>query len=327
MKAAGIIRILVGLVIAVLLTAILVVLLTGNNIFGRLGWNGGWVNNIVERATYMSGGRNEDTNEIVVSKNATVPASSIQKIKIDWVSGGVNLVVGSGSDIVFYETSNRELSDRQKMRYRVTDSGTLQIRYCQDLDNIFNWISLDANMPAKELTMEVPASLIGLLDNVEISSVSADINLTGVYGTKTEMDTVSGKITCIDVTTSDLEMATTSGEVSTENTKADSINVDNVSGGVQLSGEFDRINVDTVSGETKLNCLSVPSKIEVDGVSGNIGISLPQNATFSASLDSVSGSIGSDFPGTFNDDRITVGDGSLSIRCNTVSGNLRIEMN
>ena len=43
MKAAGIIRIIVGLVIAVLLTAILVVLLTGNNIFARLGWNNGWI--------------------------------------------------------------------------------------------------------------------------------------------------------------------------------------------------------------------------------------------------------------------------------------------
>ena len=327
MKAAGIIRIIIGLVIAVLLTAILVVLLTGNNIFSRLGWDGGWVNNIVEHATYTSGGMNEDTNEIVVSENATVPASSIQKIKIDWVAGSVNLVVGSGNDIVFHETSSRELTDRQKMRYSISDSGTLQIRYYQDLDNILNWFSMDANMPAKELTMEVPASLIGLLKDVAVDSVSADINLTGVYGQKTEMDTVSGKITCIDVTTNDLEMDTTSGDVITQNTSAETVSVDNVSGSVRLGGTFGHIDVDTVSGETSLDCVFVPSNIEVDGVSGNISVSLPETAGFTASLDSVSGSINCDFPGTLGDDRVTVGDGSLNIRCNTVSGNLVIHKN
>jgi lia operon protein LiaG len=327
MRTAGIIRIIIGLVIAVLLTAILVVLLTGNNIFSNLGWDGGWINNIVNRATYSSGGENSDSDEIIVSDKAQVSAQEIQKIKIDWVSGSVNLVVGSGSDIVFYETSNRTLTDKQKMRYNVSDSGTLQIRYCQNLDNILNWFSLDSNMPSKELTMEVPTSLIGLLDNVEIDSVSADINLTGVYGTKTEMDTVSGRITCTNVNVDDLEMDTTSGDVICENCKASSVSVDNVSGSVSLSGEIDQIDVDTVSGETRIASTIIPSKIEVDGVSGNIVISLPENAGFTANLDSVSGSISCDFPGTIGDDRIVVGDGSANYRFNTVSGSLKINQN
>ena len=78
MRTAGIIRIIIGLVIAVLLTAILVVLLTGNNIFSRLGWDGSWVNNIVDRATYSSGGVDLDSDEIVVSQEAKVPASTVQ---------------------------------------------------------------------------------------------------------------------------------------------------------------------------------------------------------------------------------------------------------
>lgn len=324
MRTAGIIRIIIGLVIAVLLTAILVVLLTGNNVFSRLGWDGSWVNNIVDRATYSSGGVDVDSNEIVVSEEAKISASTVQKIKIDWVAGSVNLVVGSGDEIVFRESSYRSLTDRQKMRYSVSDNGTLQIRYCQDLDNILNWFSLDANMPAKDLTMEVPASMIGQLLDVEVDSVSANINLTGVYGTKTEMDTVSGEITCIDVITDDLEMDTTSGSVVTENTKAMSVDVNNVSGSIQLSGEFARIDVDTVSGDTRLNCMILPDKIEANGVSGNVTISLPENAGFTASLDSVSGSISSDFPGTIGGDRVTVGDGSANFRCSTVSGNLKI---
>ena len=69
----------------------------------------------------------------------------------------------------------------------------------------------------------------------------------------------------------------------------------------------------------------LPDKIEVDGVSGNIVIALPESASFTASLDSVSGSISCDFPGTIGSDRVTVGDGSANFRCNTVSGNLKIQ--
>ena len=58
-----------------------------------------------------------------------------------------------------------------------------------------------------------------------------------------------------------------------------------------------------------------------------VSLILPETAGFTASLDSVSGSINCDFPGTLGDDRVTVGDGSLNIRCNTVSGNLVIHKN
>jgi hypothetical protein len=112
MRTAGIIRIIVGLVIAVLLTAILVVLLTGNNILSRFGWNDGWISRFTDRSTFMSGGVNTDSDEIIVSDEARVAAGSVQKIKIDWVAGSVNLRVGTGSDIVFYETSYRNLTER-----------------------------------------------------------------------------------------------------------------------------------------------------------------------------------------------------------------------
>lgn len=327
MRVAGIIRIIVGLVLAVLLTAILVVLLTGENIFSRLGWDGSWVNSIVDRATYSSGGVNSDTNEIIVSEEAKVPAGSIENIKVDWVSGSVNLVVGSGSEIVFYETSYRTLTERQKMRYSVSDSGTLQIRYCQDLDNIFDWFNLDQNMPSKDLTMEVPAALMGSLREVEVDTVSASISLASVYGRNTELDTVSGEIKCLNLDVNDLSIDSTSGAIVCENTKAQTLDVDNVSGSIRAEGGFNEVDVDSVSGSTRLVCATAPSQIEVDGVSGSVTIALPESAGFTARLDSVSGSISCDFPGTLGQDMVVVGDGSASYRFNTVSGSLRIEKN
>jgi len=325
MRIAGIIRIIVGLVIAVLLTAILVVLLTGNNIFARLGWNGGWISRFVDRATYTSSGVNADTGETVVSDQASVSADAIDQIKIDWVAGNVELRVGSGSEIVFYETSYRTLTDRQKMRYSVSSSGTLQIRFCEDLDNIFDWFNVDSNMPSKTLTIEVPASLIGSLSKLEIDTVSAGIDVSGVYGTQTDLETVSGGIDCADIAVDKLDLSSTSGSIACENTRARKLDLDNVSGSIRAEGEFEEIDSESVSGSTRLSCATAPSKIDVDGVSGSITVSLPDSAEFTAKLDSVSGSISCDFAGTLGQDMVVVGDGSANYRFNTVSGSLHIE--
>ena len=327
MKAAAIIRIIVVLVIAVLLTAILVVLLTGNNIFARLGWNNSWVDRFTDHSTYNSGGVNGDTNSVMVSDKASVDATNIKKIKIDWVAGSVNLRVGSGSEIVFSESSYRNLTDKQKMRYTISDSGVLEIHFRADLDNIFNWFSVDANMPAKTLTMEVPASLMAQLDKLEIETVSANIDLSGVYGTKIDLSTVSGEVHCADIATQDVELSTTSGGIVCENTTADALEIDNVSGSIRAEGEFKQVKADTVSGEVRLALANVPDSIRANSVSGNIKLALPEGASFSANLDTVSGSISCAFPGTIGSDLVVVGDGKADYHFSTVSGNLNIEKN
>lgn len=327
MRTAGIIRIIVGLVIAVLLTAILVVLLTGNNLFARVGLDNGWVDRVLNRTTYNSGGVNADSGETIVSDEARVDASNIQKIKIDWVAGDVNLRVGSGDAIVFSETSYRALTDQQKMRYTLSDSGILQIHFCDNLDNIFNWFTVDANMPAKTLTLEVPASLLGKLAGLEVDSVSANIDLLGVYGAKTELSSVSGEIRCADVSADELDLSSTSGAIVAENCAAGSLDIENVSGSIRAAGEYARIDAETVSGNIVLSLATVPDKIDVDGVSGSITVSLPENAGFTAELDTVSGSLSCAFSGTLGSDRVVVGDGKASFRFNTVSGSLNIEKN
>ncbi len=327
MKAAGIIRIIVGFVIAALLTAILVALLTGHNIFSRFGSDGTWIDRIVDRTTYYSGGVNNDSDEIIVSEQASVPAANINKIKIDWVAGSVNLRVGTSDEIVFSESSYRNLTDRQKMRYTVSDSGTLQIHFCENLENIFDWFSVDANMPAKTLTLEVPASLIGKLSEVEVETVSAKIDLSGVYGDKIDLSTVSGEVRCADVATEEIKIGSTSGSIVCENATATTLDLNNVSGSMFAAGEFVRVDAESVSGTIKLAFANVPERVKADGVSGNFTISLPEGASFTAKLDTVSGNLSCAFPGTLGSDLVVVGDGDATYRFNTVSGSVRIEKN
>ncbi|HWQ98947.1 MAG TPA: DUF4097 family beta strand repeat-containing protein [Clostridia bacterium] len=327
MRAAGIIRIIVGLVIAVLLTAILVVLLTGNNIFNRIGMDGSWVDKLVDRTTYYSGGVDEDSDQIIVSEQASVPAADITKIKIDWVAGSVNLRVGTSDQIVFSESSYRNLTDRQKMRYTVSDNGVLQIHFCENLENIFDWFNVDANMPAKTLTMEVPASLMDMLTEVAVETVSANIDLSGVYGSKTDLSTVSGSINCTDVATDEIKIDSTSGSIVCENSTAQKLNLDNVSGSIRAAGEYATVDVENVSGSINLAFVTMPDDLEADSVSGGVTVTLPEGANFTVRLDTVSGKLNCEFPGIVGSDLVVVGDGKAEYRFGTVSGDVNIQKN
>lgn len=327
MKTAGIIRIIVGLVIAVLLTAILVVLLTGNNLFARVGLDNGWVDRFTGRTSYSSASGNRNDGAVIVSQEARVPAANIKKIKIDWVAGDVMLRVGSSDEIVFSESANRDLTEGQKMRYTISNSGVLEIRFRENIDNIFGWFSWDANMPEKTLTLEVPASLLDQLTELNADSVSANIDLSGVYGVKTKLSTVSGDVKCADITTDELRVSTTSGAIICENCVAETLTMSNVSGLIRVEGEFADFKASSVSGDVVLGLANVPDKIDVDTVSGNISAALSESASFTARLDTVSGSLMCALPGTLGDDKVVVGDGKANYHFSTVSGNLNIEKN
>lgn len=326
MRAGGIIRIIVGLVVAAVLTAFLVMALGGQNLFERLGWNGNW-NGFP--FYYSSNNQSSiDDGSKIVSDTESIAASSVSQIKIDWVAGSVDIRVGEGDQITFYETANRALTDAQKMRYTLSSSGQLSIKYCADLENVFDWFNnANYNMPSKALVITVPASMIGSLDRLAIDVVSAEVTVDSVYGNETKINSVSGGIEALNLNCSTLDLESTSGRIATENCVAENVDVNAVSGNIRLSGTFNEVDTENVSGDTSITSTIAPEKINADGVSGNVTISLPSTAEFTAKLDSVSGGLSCSFPGTLSDKMVVVGNGSASYRFNTVSGSIRIEQN
>jgi len=326
MRAGGIIRIIVGLVVAAVLTAFLVMALGGQNLFERLGWSGNWSG---FPFYYRSNNQSTiDDGSKIVSDTESIAASSVSQIKIDWVAGSVDIRVGEGDEITFYETANRALTDAQKMRYTLSGSGQLSIKYCADLENVFDWFNnLNYNMPSKALVITVPASMLGSLDRLVIDVVSAEVTVDGAYATDMDINSVSGGVEALNLTCSTLDLGSTSGRIVTENCVADEVDVNAVSGNIRLSGTFNDIKTENVSGDTSITCANVPEKISADGVSGNVTLKLPETAGFTAKLDSVSGGLSCAFPGTLSDKMVVVGDGSASYRFNTVSGSIRIEQN
>jgi DUF4097 and DUF4098 domain-containing protein YvlB len=137
---------------------------------------------------------------------------------------------------------------------------------------------------------------------------------------------------------------TASGGVEFENLVADEFEADSTSGAVKVSGEVEEIDIDTTSGKVTLDgeFLSVdmdstsagieiayknsaPRSLDVDTVSGDVTVFLPEKVTgFEAELDSVSGDFESDFSAAVKDGKYIFGDRSFKMSFDTVSGDVTV---
>ena len=105
------------------------------------------------------------------------------------------------------------------------------------------------------------------------------------------------------------------------------ISVDTVSGDFYLEGvSADHVEFDSVSGNFRGEFKVMPEKMEIETVSGDGTVYLPEEAEFRASLSCLSGKITSDLPGTLSDKYFISGDGTGKIEMDSVSGNLNLEV-
>lgn len=295
MKTSAVIRIIVGLLIAALLTGVLVSALTG-------GWNWNF-----SGLVFHLGGSDEASDADLRASEAVnrLNMDGIKQISIIWVAGNVYLKPApeGDTDVVFAETAAVSLTDAQKLRYSAVD-GKLTIQYCETM----KWTSDRLNMPEKNLTVTVPASLLQSLDRVSIEVVSANAEVSGLTADALSLSTVSGNIRCTETSARKLEM-------------------ESVSGKVDVDGTFNYVNSDSVSGNVTIRSASCPQEVDAESVSGEIRLSIPENSDFKAVMDSASGDLSCAFPGTMQRKSVVVGNGTSKFEFDTVSGDVQIEKN
>lgn len=363
MKTAAIIRIVTGVVVAVLLIGFLTAYFSGYNIFSSIPVftndtdSGDWVM-VSPTPTQETASESSETDGKAMASPTLIPATQsstgttaetmdgsvqvaidgIKDIDISWVAGNVRVEVGSGDVITFYETSKKDLTDTQRMRYRVKD-GKLSVTYCEKTDTVWDWLDIDRlNMPAKDLVLLIPQSMLeqGTLRELEIDAVSANVQVGAVSANaqtgsmklqKLDVETVSGTAECRAITADKVSLQSTSGDLTAQDMITQELDIETVSGRANVTGQFDRIDTESVSGSVEIIVTgdTVPTKIETESVSGSIRISLPDNSGFTAKLDTVSGSFRCDFATTMQNNRYTYGDGSRSYSFGSVSGSVTIK--
>lgn len=227
-------------------------------------------------------------------QNVSFDASEVKKLHIEWVSGNVTL----------------KTADQHNVTFRVDGDSALPFSY---------------QLSGNELDLRYPA------DNVIWKPAWGSKNLTVTvpqswYARETNIDVVSAVVEVDGLSTEELKLDTTSGPINASGLCCDQIVASTVSGNVSLEGTAEELKLDTTSGRCQAELDERVREIELDSVSGELELILPESLGFEAEVDTVSGSFRSDIPTTASSKGVyTCGNGECGISVDTVSGSISIQ--
>jgi len=264
----------------------------------------------------------------------------VDGLRIDWVSGEVEVVVKSGiSEIKITEYCSRSLAENEVLELSAED-GLLHVNWNSDL------IALDfMNGYSKNLKIELPREFADEMTALKVDASSAEVEVTGITADRVSVNTASGSVDLEDIVSGEtqintasgsvglkkvncekLSVNTVSGEIEGKDQQADLLKAKSTSGPIEFDGSYQEIEASTISGRIEIESDVCPVSAEFSSVSGSVKLGIPDGIGFEVSYESLSGNFESEFgSGTEKSGRMVYGDGSASFRFSTTSGNISIE--
>lgn len=243
--------------------------------------------------------RYEDAHTYTVGEGKI--SERITALDVDWIDGRVKVIPTDGQEVIITETNQGD-KEALRLRWKV-EEGKLTVKYCES--GHFMGFKLGKG---KELTLEIPRDMLSAMEQVKLDLVSAELTVSEVTAQKAELCVVSGKINVTGT--------------------FDALDMETVSGNIKMTGVVQSMEIEGVSAAIDLTLREAAKHIEVETVSGNVTLRLPESiAGFEATLDAVSGNVKlSGFEeATQRKDYGRYGDGSLKIKVDAISGGLKIE--
>lgn len=231
-----------------------------------------------------------------------IPADSIREIEIEWVAGDIVILP---ADVQQIQVSESAVADeKDSLIWSVTDE-TLEIFYCKDRSISVVGIN-SKDIVTKDLYIRVPMGWE--CEKLKIQTASTDLEVRNMTIREVDFDGASGTCDFTDCNVKDLDIDTASGDVT-------------------FSGILEALDFDAASASFIGQFRNTPHRIDMDGMSGNLDISLPEDCGFTVSMDGMSSSFRSDFQGTEKRDDVHVyGDGRCSIQVDGMSCDVTIRM-
>ena len=222
-------------------------------------------------------------------------ADQVRELEIEWVAGNITILAGYTNTIQISETLRSGNAEEMVCYLK---EGELSIEFCRDDDRILNLSS-----PTKDLTITVPMDWV--CEVLEVDAASADLAVTGMNIGKLEFDSASG--IC------DLKQCT-----------LERMDVDTASGDIRFEGSLQYLDVDAASANVTAVLSNTPSRLSLDSMSGDLDITLPEDAGFTLSMEGLSTNFSSDFPTWKQGSDHICADGSCRILLNAMSGDVVI---
>ena len=227
----------------------------------------------------------------------SVKADSVRNLEIDWVSGSIRVEPADVKTITFSESEPRD--GRYQLRWELKEH-TLKISFCDE--TLINWPGVNS-FTGKDLTVLVPRDFA--LESLEVDSASATLEVK-------------------DLTIRDVEVDSASGACQFDGCTLEQLDVDTASGDIRFQGRLHVLDCEGASASIYAALDNVPSRISVDTMSGDLDLTLPENAGYTLKLDAMSSEFDSDFETTLKNGQYISGDGSCRIDVSAMSGDVTI---
>lgn len=269
--------------------------------------------------------------DCINTRSAEFIADDVNEINIYWVEGRVIVNKTNDTDIsidVYGKSTADEAKTDMFYSYDETD-GTINIyssEFAFDLESMILNNSFSFGSKDEEKTLIVNIPYVNLIDDFDIYTFSADVQMEEMNISNIGFYSSSGNIEANDIITSELTNSTVSGDINYKKINAESVSADTVSGTINIGGMIYGLSLNSVSGDCEAAFENlIIEYINIDSVSGTAKLILPETAGFTANVSSVSGKLKCDLnTKSTEDDGIVFGDGSIPIEMNSVSGNLVI---
>lgn len=304
MKTNAIIRIIIWCVVIVLLGAILLAGLKFNPFYYRRASN----TQIHEQTTVPAPTVEKASQKLETTSKAepesgldaagtvSIPGNQVQEIDIEWVSGCIRIESADVGQIQFSESGVNDTKYTMQWKQK---GNKLTIQFCESgMRSLFSFHDL-----SKDLTIYVPR---------DWTCSSLDV------------DTASSTLEVKDLTIREVEIDSASGACVFDNCQLEEIDVDTASGDIRITGTLNVLECDAASASVYAVLDNVPSRIEMDSVSGDLDLTLPPDAGFTVMIDSMSSDFSSDFATTSQNGSYICGNGSCRIKMSAMSGDVII---
>lgn len=237
--------------------------------------------------------------EIAVSS----PAKTFPEVEIAWVAGNITVEAADVDDIQVFET---EVSDSKYVMQVKRSNKKLTIAFCDEDELDWNFGVRINDIITKDLTILVPRNWS--LGSLEVDAAAAALDVRNLVIREVEFDGANGACDF-------------------ENCVVDQLDLDTASGDITFTGTLQVLDCDAASASVRATLDNVPSRIDMDSMSGDLELTLPDWAGFTLSMDAMSSDFVSDFDTTVRNDSYVCGDGSCRISMDAMSGDVYIHKN
>lgn len=219
----------------------------------------------------------------------TVPAAELTGVEVLCNSGDVTFGVSQDDNIYIVELSKRELSEDKLARIQSRD-GILTI--AQGQKNSAGSVLFNYGMLQSDFEIYLPQRA---WNSLRVTTYSGDVELEkNLEAASLHIQTLSGDILCPQLRCGTAELLSTSGDLEVSGEICE-LQLQTVSGDCDFRGTAGRVTVKSTSGDVTLKLDNVPDGLELNTVSGDTRLTLPDNDGFFLHYKRVSGDVRSDF--------------------------------